>query len=70
MYSWALNKIKLQRAIASAGAHATEAQVKEEYLKIGGVVEAEDVEEIKEVEPVVEKKPKKAVKKVIKGKKK
>ncbi len=69
MYSWALNKIKLQRAITSAGAHATEAQIKEEYLKIGGVVEAEEIEEVKE-EPVVEKKPKKAVKKVIKGKKK
>lgn len=70
----ALNKIKLQRAIASCAVDATEEEIKAAYLKLGGALEGEQsapilpnkiVVELPEVEvipePVAEK-PKKVVK--------
>lgn len=37
-YTWAQNKIKLARAITLAGTDATEERVKEQYIKIGGLI--------------------------------
>lgn len=46
-YSWAINKIKLQRAIAQS-VTKDEADVKEIYKKMGGLVEGEaSVETVK-----------------------
>lgn len=36
--NWASNTIKLQRAIAVCGPNATEDQIKETYIKMGGLV--------------------------------
>lgn len=38
---WALNKIKLQRAIAKCGANASEEDIKAAYVSMGGLVEGE-----------------------------
>ena len=48
IYGWALNSLKLQRAIAKAGAEATEDQVKVEYEAIGGLVNKEYEAPLKE----------------------
>ncbi len=36
-YKWAFNKIKLQRALATAQ-HSTEESIKERYIELGGLV--------------------------------
>jgi len=38
-YSWAVNQIKLQRAIDKLGANVTEEQIKAEYIRMGGLVD-------------------------------
>lgn len=74
-YDFALNKVKLNQAIAKVGVNAPVEKIKEEYVKNGGLLEKEDSKA--EVIPtpfiatpsglMIEKKPiKKAVKKVTK----
>ncbi len=55
-YTWALNQQKLARAVGLAGVKATEGEVKEIYVRIGGKLSnnIKIMEEIKEVEPVEE----------------
>jgi hypothetical protein len=37
-YGWALNPIKLQRAIVAAGTDASEEDVRAKYVEFGGLV--------------------------------
>ena len=48
IYGWALNPLKLQRAIAKLNEEATEDQVKVEYEAIGGLVNKEYEAPLKE----------------------
>ena len=55
-YLWALNPQKLQRAIGKKGVNATEAEIKAEYIKIGGKLAIQDLKTITpEVKPVERK---------------
>lgn len=38
-YTWAVNKVKLQRAIQLAGVDPSEEAVKEMYIKLGGLID-------------------------------
>lgn len=37
-YSWATNPLKYQRAIGKLGSDASESELKEEYVRIGGML--------------------------------
>lgn len=37
-YSWAVNKLKLERAVKTSGPEATEETIKEQYILLGGKV--------------------------------
>lgn len=72
---WSTNPLKLARAKANAGVNATEEQIKAEYIRLGGLVHAEETYVIKAPEPLTNQdvadmvKPvKKAVKKTSKKK--
>jgi hypothetical protein len=68
MYDWSTNPIKLRRAIDGISKEATEAEIKAEYVRIGGLVrETEEPVVITEPKPV-KKVVKKAAKKLTKKK--
>ncbi len=46
-YAWSMNPQKLARAIGKKGSNATEAEIKEEYIRIGGKVALSELKEIK-----------------------
>jgi hypothetical protein len=77
-YSWAVNKLKLARAVAACGANATnptEADIKAKYISYAGLVveQGETLEEVvaKKVEEIKIKQVKNEAKvKETKGKKK
>jgi hypothetical protein len=53
MYNWAVNQLKLQLATAKVGKGASEEQVKEMYIKMGGLVRESTPEKV-EVEATPE----------------
>lgn len=65
MYTFAANKVKLQRAIAAVGPEATEEEVKAKYVEFGGLVIEETfaAKEAPEAAEAPAEKPKKTKKK-------
>ena len=57
-YTWAVNKLKLERAIKNFGEDATESLIKEYYIKLGGLVAPE---KIRATAPIIEQ-PKEEIK--------
>ncbi len=60
--NWAVNEVKLRRAQAKCGKDASEADVKAEYIKLGGLMRHEEVAIEHEVADVVIAPKKKAKK--------
>lgn len=55
MYHYALNKMKLQRAIAEVGPAGDERAIRAAYVKLGGAVDPQyaEKEDVKAPEPIV-----------------
>lgn len=52
-YKWAVNKVKLQRAINAVGNEEDEAEIKVKYVLLGGLVREDGEEKVRVSQPPI-----------------